>query len=227
MNSVLIIDDEPNIRAGLKDNLEFDGFEVHQAADGQAGLDMVISGSFDLILLDVMMPKMNGFEVCKAIRKKGITTPIIFLTAKGEEIDRVLGFEYGADDFVQKPFSVRELMGRVKAILRRSEARSLSTDSFKLGRVTFDLKKYTAQDEEGPLKMSAKEFEIIGYLMQHKNTTVDRHQLLKNVWGYGEQPTTRTVDNFIVKLRQKIETDPANPAIILTIHGVGYKLVTD
>lgn len=227
MHRVLIIDDEPNIRAGLKDNLEFDGYEVHQAADGQSGLDMVLSESFDLILLDVMMPKMNGFEVCKAIRKNGINTPIIFLTAKGEEVDRVLGFEYGADDFVQKPFSVRELIGRVKAILRRSEGKVVSQDTFKLGRLTVDLKKYTASDEQGGVKLSAKEFEIIGYLMQHKNATVDRHQLLKNVWGYGEQPTTRTVDNFIVKLRQKIELDPANPAIILTIHGVGYKLVTD
>ena len=227
MHSILIVDDEPNIRAGLKDNLEFDGYEVHQAVDGQAGLDMVLSGSFDLILLDVMMPKMNGFEVCKAIRKNGIDTPIIFLTAKGEEIDRVLGFEYGADDFVQKPFSVRELMGRVKAILRRSEGQSSPKETFKLGRLIVDLKKYTAHDDSGAVKLSSKEFEIIGYLMQHKNATVDRHQLLKNVWGYGEQPTTRTVDNFIVKLRQKIEEDPSNPSIILTIHGVGYKLVTD
>ena len=227
MSKILIIDDEPAMRAGLRDNLQFDGYEVFEAPDGAAGVEMINREPYDLILLDVMMPKMNGFEVCKTIRKNGIKTPVIFLTAKGEEIDRVLGFEYGADDFVQKPFSVRELMGRIKAILLISEGSGSTVGTITLGRLTLDLKKYTALEGTQAVKLSAKEFEIIAFLLEHKNATVDRHQLLKNVWGYGEQPTTRTVDNFIVKLRQKLEIDPANPAIILTIHGVGYKLVTD
>lgn len=226
MAKILIVDDEPAMRLGLTDNLGFEGFETDQAADGEQALAKIRSEVYDLVLLDVMMPRMNGFDVCKTLRKEGNTTPIIFLTAKGEEIDRVLGFEFGADDYVQKPFSVRELIGRVKAILRRSEPTEAAQSVVNVGRLVVDFKKYTAHDGDAPVKMSVKEFEILAYLYRHRNEAVDRYELLKNVWGYEEQPTTRTVDNFIAKLRQKLEHDPANPSIILTIHGSGYKMVT-
>uniref|UniRef100_A0A832DH62 Response regulator transcription factor n=1 Tax=Ignavibacterium album TaxID=591197 RepID=A0A832DH62_9BACT len=226
MTKILIVEDEPNMRLGLKDNLEFEGYNVELAEDGEDGLNKILDNKYDLIILDVMMPKISGFDVCKNARKSGVTTPIILLTAKGEEIDKVLGLELGADDYVTKPFSVRELIARVKAILRRSENLSLSeSKSIKIGKLEVDFNGYKAISGKKDVQMSHKEFEILHYLWKKKNTTVSRDDLLTEIWGYDETPTTRTVDNFILKLRQKIEIDPNHPKIILTVHGVGYKMV--
>lgn len=226
MTKILIVEDESNMRIGLKDNLEYEGYNVELAENGEEGLNKILDNKYDLIILDVMMPKMSGFDVCKNARKSGVTTPIILLTAKGEEIDKVLGLELGADDYVTKPFSVRELIARVKAILRRSKNLSLSeSKSIKIGKLEIDFNGYKAISGNKEVQMSHKEFEILHYMWKKKNSTVSRDELLTEIWGYDETPTTRTVDNFILKLRQKIEIDPNHPKIILTVHGVGYKMV--
>ena len=226
MSDILIIEDEAQMRSGLKDNLEFEGYAVDVAEDGQIGLDKSLSKSYDLIILDVMLPKLSGFDVCKKIRERGIKTPIIMLTAKGEEIDKVLGLELGADDYVTKPFSLRELLARVKAILRRTdESTSKAQQKITIGKLEIDFNSYTAMVEGKSVAMTHKEYEIVKYLWQHKGATVSRDNLLEEVWGYDDYPTTRTVDNFILKLRQKIEINPNRPKHILTVHGIGYKLV--
>lgn len=228
MPNILIVEDEPAMRLGLKDNLEFESYNVEVAIDGQEGLDKIKAGDFDLIILDVMMPKMSGFDVCKAIRKMGVMTPIIFLTAKSEEIDKVLGLELGADDYLTKPFSLRELIARVKAILRRIKTPEHQTSAgpVVIGKLTLDFAQFTAQNSEGDVRMSHKEYEILQYLMEHKNEVVSRYDLLNKVWGYESQPTTRTVDNFMLRLRQRIEENPNEPKHILTVHGVGYKFIS-
>lgn len=227
MAKILVVEDEMHMRIGLKDNLEFESFEVDLAEDGQKGLDLLEKNSYDLILLDVMMPKMSGFDVCKQARKSGVTTPIIFLTAKGEEIDKVLGLELGADDYITKPFSLRELVARVKAVLRRTgnDPEEITIKKALVGKLDIDFQHYEAKVDGTSVKMSHKEFETLHYLLLHKNEVVSRYQLLEDVWGYESQPTTRTIDNFILKLRQKIEDNPNDPKIILTVHGVGYKLL--
>lgn len=227
MSSILIVEDEPNMRMGLKDNLEYEGYEVEFAEDGKIGLSKILEKEYDLILLDVMMPGMSGFEVCRTARSKGIKTPIILLTAKGEEIDKVLGLELGADDYITKPFSLRELLARIKAVLRRGGATSdKQKEKAIIGKLNVNFSSYTALCDDEPVQLSHKEFEILKYLWENRNQTVSRDDLLQNIWGYDESPTTRTVDNFILKLRQKTEKDHNHPQIILTVHGIGYKLVT-
>ena len=215
------------MRLGLKDNLEFEDYEVDIAEDGEAALNKIKSNEYNLILLDVMLPKVSGFEVCKQVRKEGNQTPIILLTAKGEEANKVRGLELGADDYVTKPFSLMELLARIKAVLRRydSPASNKKDEIVTIGKIEINFSTYNAQENDEPVLMSHKEFEILHYLWQHKNETVSRDGLLQDVWGYDEFPTTRTIDNFILKLRQKIENDSAHPHIILTVHGIGYKLV--
>jgi len=228
MSRILIVEDEPNMRLGLKDNLEFEGYEVDLAEDGASGLQKIMDGTYSLVLLDVMLPKMSGFDVCKNVRSKGNKTPVILLTAKGEEIDKVLGLELGADDYVTKPFSLRELLARIKAVIRRGEettGASANKDFVKIGRIEVNFASYNAFEDGQPVQMSHKEFEILNFLWNHKNATTSRDDLLNNVWGYDESPTTRTVDNFILKLRQKTENDPNHPQVILTVHGIGYKLI--
>jgi len=228
MAKILVVDDEQNMRTGLKDNLEFEGYEVETANDGEQGLKKILDNSYNLILLDVMMPKKSGLDVCRDARKAGITTPVILLTAKGEEIDKVLGLELGADDYVTKPFSLRELLARIKAVLRRGEDMNLSqpnNSTIKIGRLEINFTSYNASEHGEPVQLSHKEFEIIHFLWKKKNSTVSRDDLLTEIWGYDESPTTRTVDNFILKLRQKIEKDSNHPQIILTVHGIGYKLI--
>jgi DNA-binding response OmpR family regulator len=228
MHKILIVEDEPGMRLGLKDNLEFEGYQVDLAEDGITGLNKILDNKYNLILLDVMLPQLSGFDVCKTVRKKGIITPIILLTAKGEEIDKVLGLELGADDYVTKPFSLRELLARIKAVLRRGEdfpKNSRNENNISIGKLVINFSAYTAFDGEEQIQMSHKEFEILNYLWKNRNNTVSRDELLTEIWGYDEAPTTRTVDNFILKLRQKIETDPNHPQIIVTVHGVGYKLI--
>jgi len=227
MPHILIIEDEPAMRLGLQDNLEFEGYEVSQAADGKEGLQKGLSGSFDLIILDLMLPKMSGFDVCRSLRKAGVQTPIILLTAKGEEIDKVVGLELGADDYMTKPFSLRELLARIKAILRRTvHTRTQDEDAIiQIGQLQLDFVQYKATSPRGEEKLSHKEFEILKFLWEQRNEVVSRGDLLENVWGYDAEPTTRTVDNFIARLRQKVEKNAKKPAIILTVHGIGYKLV--
>ncbi len=242
MYKILIIDDEPNMRSGLKDNLEFEDYEVETACDGEEGLSKILNSKYDLVLLDVMMPKMNGFDVCKKVRAEKNNVPIILLTAKGEEIDKVLGLEFGADDYIAKPFSLRELLARVKAVLRRSSlsytgeispSNGGSDSSFPthcdeeilIGRISVNFKSYNACEKNAPISMTHKEFELLKYLWERKNKNVSRDELLKDVWGQEGFITTRTIDNFIVKLRQKLELEPTNPKILLTVHGIGYKLI--
>lgn len=227
MPKILVVDDEQNMRTGLKDNLEFEGYDVDTANDGEQGLKKILENNYNLVILDVMMPKKSGFDVCKEVRKNGITTPIILLTAKGEEIDKVVGLEIGADDYVTKPFSLRELLARVKAILRRGDNLVMNETAreIKIGKLEVNFDGYKATSKNKDVQMSHKEFEILHYLWKHRNSTVSRDDLLTEIWGYDENPATRTVDNFILKLRQKVETDPNHPRIILTVHGIGYKLV--
>jgi DNA-binding response OmpR family regulator len=225
MTRILIIEDEPIMQLGLKDNLELDGYLVDSADDGEAGLAKIKEGNYDLVLLDVMLPKLSGFDVCKSARAAGNQTPIILLTAKGEEIDKVVGLELGADDYITKPFSVRELLARIKAILRRGQKIPSDEKRITIGRLEIDFTTFQSTEQGQEVKLSHKEFEILSHLYKNKNSVVSRYELLEKVWGYGEQLTTRTVDNFIVRLRQKIEINPNQPRIILTAHGSGYKLV--
>lgn len=228
MKKILIVEDEPNMVRGLKDNLEFEGFEVDTAMEGDAGLQKILHSSYDLILLDVMLPGISGFDICKTARKVGINTPIILLTAKGEEIDKVLGLELGADDYITKPFSLRELLARIKAILRRaiSEKEANTENEFvQIGKIKVNFKTYSALDGSGEVKMSHKEFEVLHYLFMKAGKTVHREDLMNDVWGIEFEISTRTIDNFILKLRQKIEVDPNNPKIIFTVHGMGYKMI--
>ena len=226
---LLIVEDEINMLNGLRDNLEFEGYEVDTASAGNEGLSKVLNNQYNLIILDVMLPEISGFDICKKARESKITTPIIMLTAKSEEIDKVLGLEFGADDYMTKPFSLRELIARIKAILRRvptSEGTNSSTDEVTLGKVNVNFKTFQCTDLAGnEVKMSAKEVDIIRYLYEHKNETVDRHDLMSKVWGIEYDITTRTVDNFILRIRQKLEEDSNKPRIIITVHGIGYKLV--
>lgn len=225
--NLLIIEDEPAMQMGLRDNLEVEGYQVDTASDGEAGLIKLKTGNYDLVLLDVMLPRLSGFDVCKSARAAGIRTAIILLTAKGEEIDKVLGLELGADDYMTKPFSVRELLARVKALLRRSQTSVQANEKMKItiGRLHIDFDTLQATEEGTEVKLSHKEFEILLHLYKNKNQIVSRYDLLEKVWGYGEQISTRTVDNFIVRLRQKAEANPNQPKIILTVHGSGYKMV--
>ncbi len=226
MAKILVIEDEPEMQKGLRDNLKFEGYDVDVAGDGEKGLKKILEGKHDLILLDVMLPEMSGFDVCKSAREEGIRIPIIMLTAKGEEIDKVLGLELGADDYITKPFSLRELLARVKAVLRRKEGVALlSENKIAIGLLQIDFGTYNASRRGKAIDMTPKEFEILKYLWKNKNQVVSRDTLLTNVWGYDESISSRTVDNFILKLRQKIESTPSKPRHIVTIHGTGYKLI--
>jgi len=227
MAHILIVEDEKEMREGLKDNLEYEGYSIDLAEDGKQGLEKIKNNKYDLIILDVMMPFMSGFDVCKECRSIGVKTPIIMLTAKGEEIDKVLGLEFGADDYVTKPFGLRELLARIKAILRRIPQISNSEKIIKIGKIVIDFSKYEVTENNEPIAMTHKEFEILKYFWINKNKTVTREDLFNEIWGYDEMTTTRTIDNFILKLRQKIEINPNHPKYILTVHGIGYKLIKD
>ena len=225
MAKILIVEDEPDMVMGLADNLEFENYEVLTAVDGEAGLALALKESPDLILLDVMMPKMDGFEVCKRIRESGSTVPILMLTAKSAEIDKIRGLELGADDYVTKPFGVRELLARIKACLRRSLGDVAGQlKHLTIGEAEVDLTKgrVVRGDKEGVL--GHYEIEILRLLAANRDQPVERNDILKEIWGFVD-PTNRTVDNHVVSLRRKIEQDAKHPEHILTVHGIGYKLV--
>lgn len=223
MKKILIVEDEEAMQLGLGNNLKYDGYEVDIASDGDEGLDKIKKNKYNLIILDVMLPKLSGFDVCKIVRSEGVKTPIIMLTAKNEEIDKVLGLEIGADDYITKPFSLREFLARVRAALRRGD--NDSSDIIIIGKITVDFNSYNATENDQSINFSSKEFDILHYLWNHKNKTVSRDELLSKVWGENVYTTSRTIDNFILKLRQKIEDNPNDPKKIITIHGIGYKLL--
>ena len=225
MTKILIIEDEPSMVAGLRDNFEFEGYEVAAAYDGAEGLERALKDQPDLILLDVMMPKMSGLDVCKQLKIKRPGIPIIMLTARGQEVDKVVGLELGADDYVTKPFSIRELIARTKAVLRRVSKFNGSADRFGFSDVAVDMKACRVTRRGKPVEVSAKEFDLLKYFISHSGETLSRERLLTDVWGYEHFPTTRTVDAHIVRLRQKLEPNPEQPHFFLTVHGVGYKFV--
>jgi two-component system alkaline phosphatase synthesis response regulator PhoP len=227
MKRILVIEDEPQMLLGLRDNLELEGYEVQTASDGDEGLARAASFTPDLVILDVMLPKKNGFDVCRELRARSNTTPIVMLTARSAETDKVLGLELGADDYVTKPFSITELLARVRAVLRRTGAggQKPTTDLVKIGDIEIDFKLHQARRGKTRIEFTAREFDLLRYFVQHTGQVVTREQILNEVWGYEEFPTTRTIDNFVAKLRQKIERAPHAPEHILTIHGSGYKFV--
>jgi two-component system alkaline phosphatase synthesis response regulator PhoP len=224
MPRILIVDDEPEMIRGLEDNLRFEGYQTVSAPDGKRGLALALSEAPDLILLDIMMPGMSGWDMCRELRQKGIDIPVIMLTARGEEADRVLGLELGADDYVAKPFSLRELLARVRAVLRRPGPR-LKLEEIAFGDVRLHLRARQAFKAGTEVRLTRKEFDLLRYLLEHRGEVVTRDRLLDEVWGYDQYPTTRTVDTHILRLRQKFEKDPEHPVFILTVHGQGYRFV--
>jgi DNA-binding response OmpR family regulator len=225
MARILIVEDEPNMVAGLRDNFEYEGYDVIAAPDGVAGLELALKEAPDLVILDVMMPRMSGLDVCKQLKSKRPSVLIIMLTARGQEVDKVVGLELGADDYVTKPFSIRELLARVKAVLRRARAVPKEQDRYSFGEVEVNLRSCQVSRNGKMMDFSSKEFELLKYFLCHPGETLSRDRLLEEVWGYGSVSTTRTVDTHIVRLRQKIEPKPEEPRFILTIHGTGYKFV--
>jgi two-component system alkaline phosphatase synthesis response regulator PhoP len=223
MTRILIVEDEPNMVAGLRDNFEYEGYEVLTASDGAEGLGRALNDAPDLVVLDVMMPKMSGLDVCKQLKAKRPAMPVIMLTARGQEVDKVVGLELGADDYVTKPFSIRELLARIKAVLRR--AHSVPQERYAFGDVEVNLRTCQVTRAGKVLEFSAKEFDLLKYFLCHAGEALSRDRLLEKVWGYNSFPTTRTVDAHIVHLRQKLEAKPEEPRFILTIHGIGYKFV--
>ena len=222
MPRILIVDDEPEMVRGLEDNFRFEGYQTLAATTGKEGLALAVREAPDLILLDIMMPELSGWDVLRALRQKGLDVPVIMLTARGEEVDRVLGLELGADDYVTKPFSLRELLARVRAVLRRPGPR-LKFEEFAFGDVRIRLRGRQVFKAGQEVRLTRKEFDLLRYLVEHRGEVVTRDRLLDEVWGYEQFPTTRTVDTHILRLRQKFEKDPEHPAWILTVHGQGYK----
>jgi DNA-binding response OmpR family regulator len=227
VTSVLIIEDDPAILRGLADNLRFEGYDVQTASDGEEGYRSHEVHKPDLIVLDLMLPRMSGFDLCQKLRAEGVRTPIVMLTARSEESDRVRGLDLGADDYMTKPFSVRELAARIRAVLRRTQEQRELPDLLHFSDVEVDFRRYEARRRGKAVEMTRKEFAILRLLAAHAGEVVSRDQLLDEVWGYDSYPVSRTVDNHVAALRAKLEADPAEPVHIRTVHGVGYKFVRD
>ena len=225
MKRILIIEDDPAISKGLSDALKEEHYEVVAEEDGEKGFKFAQNKNIALIILDLMLPSKNGIEICTDLRKKGINTPILMLTSKKEEMDKVLGLEVGADDYMTKPFSVRELLARVKALLRRKQEISKDIEEYAFGNVEIDFKKQTAVKNNKPIELSTTEFKILKYFIEHEGEVVTRDNLLDKVWGYDVFPTSRTVDNYILSIRKQIEDNPSEPKHLLTVPKAGYKFV--
>jgi len=225
MEKILIIEDEESILMALTDDLGLEGYEIETARDGPKGLEMAKEKGHDLIILDIMLPKMDGFELCRQLRQAGVGTPILMLTAKSQEIDKVLGLELGADDYVTKPFSPRELLARVKAILRRVKGTQGQIDVCRFGDVEIDFKKYEVKKKGQPVYLTSLEFSLIGFLIKHKDQVLDRSTILDEVWGRDVYVLPKTVDTHVGHLRKKIEDDPANPKHIIGVRGTGYRFI--
>jgi DNA-binding response OmpR family regulator len=225
MPRILVVDDEPEIVRGLEDNLRFEGYQTSSATDGETALALAAREAPDLIILDLMMPRMSGWDVCRTLRARGIEVPIIMLTARGGEADRVQGLELGADDYISKPFSLRELLARVRAVLRRPGPRE-TWEEYVFGDVRVRMRSRQVFKGGREVTLTRKEFDLLAYLLTHRGEVVTRERLLDEVWGYERFPTTRTVDTHVLRLRRKFETDPDRPQRILTVHGQGYKFVS-
>lgn len=223
--SILVIEDDPAMRMGLRDNLEVEGYQVESAATIKTGFESALQLRPDLIVLDLMLPDGSGLDLCRRMRAEGIDSPIIMLTARGQEIDKVLGLEMGADDYVVKPFGLRELLARIHAQLRRYRPAPANNRIVQVGVCQVDFVRQQMQRDDCPLEASAREFELLKFFVDHAGQVISRDVLLIEIWGHQREIVTRTVDNFILRLRKKIEPDPANPRYLLTIHGSGYKLV--
>jgi len=226
MVKILIVEDDASILLPLEDNLNLEGYEVASATDGSQGLAMAQEGHYDLIILDIMLPKLNGLDVCRKLRQDKNTTPILMLTAKSQEIDKVLGLELGADDYVTKPFSPRELLARIKAILRRTRQIQEGIDFYRFGNVDVDFKKFEAKKDGKSLDLTALEFSLLHLLISNNGQVVHRDRILDEVWGEGVYIEPRTIDKHISQLRKKLEDDPQNPRFIVGVRSVGYKFVT-
>ena len=220
--TILIVEDEPGITMAIKDELEFEGFDVRLAKDGIAGLQSILESPPHLIVLDLMLPGKNGFEICAELRQRGIRTPIIILTARGQEADKIRGLELGADDYVTKPFSLAELLARIRAVLRRSEPEE-SRDTIQRGAIRIDLKKHEVVKGQTPVEVTDKEFQILALLMKRSTEVVTRDEFLKEIWGEDVYVTHRTIDIHISALRRKIEDDPEDPSRIVSVRNAGYK----
>jgi len=225
MKRVLIVEDDPELRLGLRDNLEAEGFDVLTATNGEAGLDDAIRSRPDVIVLDITLPRLNGFDLCRAIRGRGLRTPILMLTARSQESDKILGLELGADDYMTKPFSINELLARVRVMIRRAAAPPPQADVYRFGEVELDFRRQRARRGMSDVPLSALEFSVLQYLITRRGDAVSREQLLTDVWGSKAFPTTRSVDNLVVRLRQKLEVEPRDPHHLMTVHGVGYRFV--
>ena len=225
MQKILIIEDDPATLMGLEDTLKEENFNITTVMSGRMGYEKALTGEYDLIILDLMLPEKSGIDVCKDLRKNEVSTPILMLTGKKEEIDKVLGLEIGADDYVTKPFSIRELVARVKVILRRPKEVKSDIDEYSFGDVYLNFKGQEAKKGDQPIELSVMEFKVMKYFIQREGEVIARNRLLDEVWGYENYPSTRTVDNFILSLRKKIEEDHSDPKHLLTVHGAGYKFV--
>jgi len=220
---ILLVEDEPGLVLTLRDRLTKEGYSVETSADGESGLERAAGEAFDLVLLDVMLPRLNGFDVLRELRKRGIDSPVIMLTAKGQVVDKVVGLKLGADDYVTKPFEMVELLARIEAKLRRAPATIHPSEGYQFGDVRIDFRRAEVTKADAPLELSAREFQLLKYFIEHRGATLTREELLNEVWGYNAMPSTRTVDVHVAWLRQKIEPNPRHPQYILTIHGMGYK----
>jgi len=223
MDRILIVEDEEAILMALEDDLRLEGYKVENATDGPGGLDMAKKNLYDLVILDVMLPEMDGFEVCRQLRSAGVSTPVLMLTAKSQEIDKVLGLELGADDYVTKPFSPRELLARVKALLRRGRPSLQECTIFSFGDVEIDFRKYHAVKAGEQIDLTTREFALLRFLIEHRDEVVDRSVILEEVWKDPASVFPRTVDTHVAHLRKKLEDDPANPRHLLSVRGVGYR----
>jgi two-component system alkaline phosphatase synthesis response regulator PhoP len=218
-----LIEDEGGLVLTLTDRLRREGYAVESAMDGESGLERASGEAFDLVLLDLMLPRMSGFDVCRELRRRGIETPVIMLTALGQVVDKVVGLKLGADDYVTKPFEMAELLARIEAQLRRAPAAPHPVDGYTFGDIRIDFRKAEAIRDGQPIELSAREFQLLRYFVEHRGATLSRDELLNEVWGYNSMPSTRTVDVHVAWLRQKVEPNPRHPQFILTIHGMGYK----
>jgi len=225
MKTILIIEDDISILEGLKDNLEFEGYRVITETNGKRGLKLAREKDIGLLLLDIMLPGLNGYEICRTIKKEYPELPIIMLTARGSEMDKVSGLDIGADDYITKPFSLPELLARIRAAFRRTTDQPAVPEYYSFGNVRLDFIKLQAYVGDKEISLSAREFAILQYMIRHEGKAIHRHDLLNEVWGYEAMPTTRTVDNSILDLRKKLEETPSKPKHILSVRGVGYRFI--
>lgn len=227
MESILVVEDDVHIARGLVRNLEFEGFSVQMSSDGELALEMIVDTRPDLILLDVMLPKMNGFEILREVRRLDLDIPVILLTAKAQEIDKVTGLDLGADDYITKPFSLTELLARVRAVLRRKQRFEKQTEKVEFGAVVVDFGAHRVSMRGEPVKMTFRELALLKLFTQREGSALPREEIVRKVWGYDYEGTDRTLDNFVSRLRQKLEHDPTDPKHFLTVRGVGYRFVRD